>query len=126
RISCIWKHEREQRIWGSELVHPNFRPKWKRDDLCSSKQIARPMELFGSGRRDRENASANRPPTELRYGTFALIRNALSSTHWLPRPSRLEFSACATRWENWPSPVAIVLGTRRSTRWRGLPLARRA
>src|SRR5207244_13439434 len=58
--SRLWKHKCERGVRGSEPVDSHFRPQWQRDDLRVSKQIAWPMELFGSRRGDRKNASADR------------------------------------------------------------------
>jgi len=71
-ISSLWKYERERRLRGSEPVDSHFRPKWKRDHLRGSNQVARSMELFGSHRRDHKNASAYRSSPQPRSSRFAV------------------------------------------------------
>ena len=61
-------------------LHPDLRPERKRNDLRGSKQIARPMELFGPHRRDRKNTSANRSSPERGLGKFALINPVQPAT----------------------------------------------
>jgi len=80
RISRLGEHERERSVRGSEPVDSNFWPKWERDDLRGSKQIAWPMELFGSRRRDRENASADRLASGSDTGDLALNTPVQSAT----------------------------------------------
>src|SRR5437667_2780099 len=83
-ISSLWKYERERRIRGSEPVDSHFRPKWKRDHLRGSNQVARSMELFGSHRRDHKNASAYRPSPQPRSSRFAVTTPLQAATKKLP------------------------------------------
>src|SRR5437588_3852512 len=83
-ISSLWKYERERRIRGSEPVDSHFRPKWKRDHLRGSNQVARSMELFGSHRRDHKNASAYRSSPQPRSSRFAVTTPVQPAKKKLP------------------------------------------
>src|SRR5438132_868151 len=83
-ISSLWKYERERRIRGSEPVDSHFRPKWKRDHLRGSNQVARSMELFGSHRRDHKNASAYRSSPQPRSSRFAVTTSVQPAKKKLP------------------------------------------
>jgi len=83
-ISSLWKYERERRLRGSEPVDSHFRPKWKRDHLRGSNQVARSMELFGSHRRDHKNASAYRSSPQPRSSRFAVTTSVQPAKKKLP------------------------------------------